>query len=66
MHRILPLLFLGAAALHGEPKPLFQKPTLSATQIAFVYAGDLWIVPSEGGVAQRLTTGAGVMLHGRF
>jgi len=29
-------------------------------QIAFVYAGDLWVVGREGGVAQRLTTGAGV------
>jgi hypothetical protein len=27
---------------------LLQKPTLSKTQIAFVYAGDLWTVPREG------------------
>jgi tricorn protease len=44
----------------AEPKPLFQRPTVSATQIAFVYAGDIWIVGREGGVAQRLTSGAGV------
>ncbi|HEX4947694.1 MAG TPA: protease, partial [Blastocatellia bacterium] len=38
---------------------LFQKPTLSRTHIAFVYAGDLWIVPREGGEAKRLTSGIG-------
>ena len=39
---------------------LLQKPTLSRTHIAFVYAGDLWTVPRDGGAAQRLTSGAGV------
>src|SRR5437762_466990 len=39
---------------------LLQKPTLSRTQIAFVYAGDLWTVPRTGGQAQRLTSGTGV------
>jgi tricorn protease len=39
---------------------LLQKPTLSRTHIAFVYAGDLWTVPREGGAAQRLTSGTGV------
>jgi tricorn protease len=52
------LLASGIAA--AEPKLLFQKPTLSATQIAFVYAGDLWIVGREGGAAQRLTAGADI------
>ncbi len=42
-------------------KPLLaQQPALSATQIVFVFAGDLWTVPRSGGVAQRLTTGVGV------
>ena len=39
---------------------LLQKPTLSRTHIAFVYAGDLWTVPRDGGAAQRLTSGPGV------
>ena len=44
-------------ALHGDSNPplLLQKPTLSRAQIAFVYAGDLWTVPREGGDARRLT-----------
>ena len=60
MARFLSSLVLAAIALYGEPKLLLQKPTLSATQIVFVYAGDLWVVGREGGTAQRLTTGAGV------
>src|SRR5438034_9378423 len=39
---------------------LLQKPALSATQIVFSYAGDLWSVPREGGDARRLTSGPGV------
>ncbi len=38
---------------------LLQKPTVNRTHIVFVYAGDLWIVPREGGDAKRLTTGVG-------
>lgn len=53
-------LLASGVAVAAEPKLLFQKPTLSATQIAFVYAGDLWIVSREGGDARRLTAGAGV------
>jgi len=57
------LLLLMVAAL-GEPgfaqeATLFQQPTVNGTHIVFVYAGDLWIVPREGGDAQRLTAGAG-------
>src|SRR5258708_28922360 len=53
-------LFTSGIAAAAEPKLLFQKPTLSATQIAFVYAGDLWIVAREGGAAHRLTASAGI------
>jgi tricorn protease len=38
---------------------LLQRPALSQTQIVFVYAGDLWSVPREGGEAKRLTTSLG-------
>ena len=53
-------LMLANVCLADEsPQLLLRHPTLSATQIAFVYAGDLWSVPREGGVAQRLTAGNG-------
>ncbi len=38
---------------------LMQYPAVSKTQIVFEYAGDLWIAPKEGGVADRLTTPQG-------
>jgi tricorn protease len=48
-------------AADAADKPLLaQQPALSATQIVFAFAGDLWSVPRGGGDARRLTTGVGV------
>jgi tricorn protease len=56
-----------SVGLAGGPAPLvLQHPTLSATQIAFVYGGDLWTVPRGGGVAQRLTAGIGTVSRPAF
>jgi len=44
----------GSAANHPL---LLQSPTLSKTQIAFAYGGDIWIVSRAGGAAERLVTG---------
>ena len=52
------LTTVSALAQSGQPL-LLQKPTLSKTHITFVYAGDLWTVPREGGEAIRLTTAPG-------
>ena len=57
-------LALGLATLAGEASRaasplLLQKPSLSQSQIVFVYASDLWIVDRKGGDARRLTTGVG-------
>jgi tricorn protease len=46
---------LSAAA----PVRLLQKPAMNKNLIVFSYAGDLWSVPRQGGVAQRLTNGQG-------
>ena len=45
---------------------LFQKPTINRTHIVFSYAGDLWIVPREGGDAKRLTAGIGIETDPHF
>src|SRR5271170_5636220 len=45
-----------AAAADDAPL-LVQSPTMSKTQIVFVYGGYLWSVPREGGEARQLTTG---------
>jgi tricorn protease len=45
----------------GAAEPLLlQDPTISKTQIAFAYAGDIWIVDRAGGEARRLVTGYGL------
>src|SRR5579871_2668881 len=57
---LLAAFILSAGIAAPAPKLLFEKPTLSADRIAFVYAGDLWIVARSGGEAQRLTRGIGI------
>jgi len=49
------VLLLVPLASAGEETLLLRNPTVSAEQIAFVYAGDIWITGREGGQAQRLT-----------
>ncbi len=45
---------------------LLQQPAVSSTHLAFVYAGDIWIAPKDGGVAQRLTTAKGDEHYPKF
>jgi len=49
-----------ASAQDSAPPLLLQSPTLSRTQVAFAYGGDIWIVDRAGGDARRLVTGAGL------
>jgi tricorn protease len=63
------LLFL-AAPQAGAQTPsqyaLLRKPTVSKSQIAFSYGGDLWIVDRNGGDAKRLTSDIGIEIDPRF
>jgi tricorn protease len=53
-------LILANVCLADENPPLLLRhPTVSTTQIVFVYGGDLWSVAKEGGTAQRLTAANG-------
>lgn len=45
---------------------LFRFPDVSASQIAFVYGGDVWIAPKSGGTANRLTSSTGEEGFPRF
>src|SRR5690606_2406663 len=38
---------------------MLQMPAVSATPIAFVYSGDIWIAPKQGGTAIRLSSPKG-------
>ena len=61
------LLFSSSLAFSADSGPLLlQTPTLSKTQIAFAYGGDIWIVSRAGGDAQRLVTGTGLLSGPHF
>ncbi len=45
---------------------MMRYPDVSATHIVFVYAGDLWTVPREGGVASPLASPPGREVNPRF
>src|SRR5512136_2146939 len=62
------VLFVSVAvpALAAIDARLMRQPAVSATQIAFVYAGDIWVVPKAGGLAQRLSTPKGEESFPRF
>ncbi len=45
---------------------LLQFPDVSARHIVFVYANDLWVVPREGGEAQRIASPPGGEVFPRF
>lgn len=44
----------------SESPLLLRNPSIRGDRIAFVYAGDIWIVGREGGDARRLTAGTGI------
>jgi tricorn protease len=54
----LSALLLSIAAF-PQGTMLLRQPTISNTDIVFVYANDLWIVGKEGGDARRLTSNEG-------
>jgi tricorn protease len=65
----LVLLFVAAgelAAQSANQYALLRKPTVSKTQIAFSYGGDLWIVDRRGGEAKRLTSDIGIEIDPIF
>jgi tricorn protease len=49
------LLALTASALGAQTRML-RSPSVSAANIAFAYAQNIWVVPRAGGAARRLTS----------
>ena len=48
------------AAQDGDETLLLRMPAISANNIAFVYAGDIWVADRDGDNARRLTVHPGV------
>lgn len=55
-----------SAAVQAQGTRLLRQPDVSATQIVFAYAGDIWIVGKQGGDARRLTSTAAVEANPHF
>ncbi len=62
---LLTLLFFSLTVMAFSTK-LLQYPDISNGKIAFVYAGNLWIVSENGGIARQLTYAPGYDLFPRF
>jgi tricorn protease len=62
----IPALAALAAAPDGGPTRLLRTPTVSATQIAFAYANNIWIVERAGGTARRVTSFQGQTSNPHF
>ena len=56
---------LGAAPAAAQTR-LLRTPTVSATQIAFAYANNVWVVDRAGGAARRLTSFQGETTNPKF
>src|SRR5215472_10212566 len=66
------LFALAAASPAADPGPsvhdtrLLSEPAISATQIAFIYAGDLWTADLDGHNVKRLTADVGAESNPTF
>jgi len=50
------LAVVALAPTAGAQTRMLRSPSVSADQIAFAYAQNIWIVPRSGGAARRLTS----------
>ncbi len=63
---VIVLLASAGFSAAGIDARMLRFPDVSDSQIAFVYAGDIWVVEKEGGVARRLSSPAGEETFPRF
>jgi len=60
-------LALSAGTLQAQVDArMLRQPDVSQTHIAFVYGGDIWVVPKTGGMAVRLSSPRGEESFPRF
>ncbi|HSB94158.1 MAG TPA: hypothetical protein VLC28_13635, partial [Flavitalea sp.] len=58
------LLVAGSATAQGTR--LLSQPSISGTEVAFVYAGDIWVASKNGGAARRITSTPAVEKNPHF
>lgn len=57
---LLSFLLISRTAMSTDDSRLLRFPDINGNLIAFVYAGDIWTVSSNGGDARRLTSNEGL------
>ncbi len=62
---VLALCFIPLTASFAATPLLLRDPSINKDHVAFVYAGDIWTAPREGGEAIRLTS-EGTITSGPF
>ncbi|MDC0160563.1 PDZ domain-containing protein [Gemmatimonadales bacterium] len=62
---VLLTMFVTPNTTEGQTRFL-RQPSVSATQVAFVHANDIWVVGREGGDARRLTSADGAETEPAF
>ena len=63
---VLSLLIIISTQVFSQGTRLLRQPTISATQIAFEYGGDIWVTTKSSGAAQRITSTAAVEANPHF
>lgn len=63
---IVTVLATAGSAAAAVDARMLRFPDVSETSIAFVYAGDIWVVDKDGGVASRLSSPSGEEMFPRF
>ena len=71
MRKFIALFLLFSILIFGngfaqEPTKLLRFPAIHSNQIVFTYASDLYTVPTNGGVARKLTNHDGFEMFARF
>ncbi|HEX4589438.1 MAG TPA: protease, partial [Gemmataceae bacterium] len=56
----------GVAPAAAAEARLLRFPAIHANQVCFSYAGNLYLVPSAGGIARRITSHDGFEMFPRF
>jgi tricorn protease len=61
------ILFISYTTLYSQVNArMLRYPDVSETHICFVYAGDIWVVAKQGGLAHRLSSPKGEESFPRF
>jgi tricorn protease len=63
---LMAVIFLFGSIYAIDDVRLLRFPDVNGNRVVFVYAGDIWTVPAEGGNAVRLTSHKGLELFPRI